>query len=305
VSGIAAGPPKVRELKATIRGSVLSRRSRFHAGAKTCYVSAAKHGGGQARTSMASALCSVGMLRQSALRVFLACTLFSLCSACAQPGRFTGNNTYNPNLDHVMFERLQQVRTDEANGNNQQALGELLQIDAEGDFPRPVGRDLPPSLGGNPRDWNRRRIWQDHQNQLAWAREMIGDIYAEGRVGAQDLPQAIAWYQKAINTNGAGLSTESLKFKLAFMYENGLGMPKSHAQAEAILNSTAARQTEAEIRREEREHQMWASVMYFAFTHPGSSTSSTSTESSEPTWGECLRSGNFAGMKGYPPWKWP
>jgi hypothetical protein len=134
---------------------------------------------------------------------------------------------------------------------------------------------------------------------------MIGDIYAEGRVGAQDLPQAIAWYQKAINTNGAGLSTESLKFKLAFMYENGLGMPKSHAQAEAILNSTAARQTEAEIRREEREHQMWASVMYFAFTHPGSSTSSTSTESSEPTWGECLRSGNFAGMKGCPPWKWP
>jgi TPR repeat protein len=215
------------------------------------------------------------------------------------------NETYNPNLDHVMFERLQQVRADEAKGDYQEALRELLKIDAEGDFSRPVGPDIPPSLGGNPLDWNKRRIWQDHQNQLAWAREMIGDIYAEGRVGGQDLPQAVAWYQKAVSTNGAGLSTESLKFKLAFMYENGLGVPKSHAQAEAILNSTAARQIEAEVRREEREHQMWASVMYYAFTHPGSSNRSTSTQSSEPSWGVCQGMGSLAGAVGCPPWKWP
>jgi hypothetical protein len=87
------------------------------------------------------------------------------------------------------------------------------------------------------------------------------------------------------------------------MYENGLGVPKSHARAEQILDLTSARQNQARIEQEKREEQMWASVIAYILTHPGRSSSSAT--SSEPGFMECHFAGGFAGMMGCPPWKWP
>lgn len=161
----------------------------------------------------AGALWSVQKRRQLTLRVLVACTLLSFCSSCVRPGVGGLRETYNPNVDHVTFEKMQQARTDEANGNYQAALKELLQIDAQGDFAKPVGADAGWSITPQSPEYHQLRLWEDHQAQLSWTREMIGDIYAEGRVGAQDLPNAVAWYQKAIDTSGAGFSTERTKFK--------------------------------------------------------------------------------------------
>ena len=183
------------------------------------------------RRHMAGALWSIQKRRQLTLRVLVASTLLLFCNSCVRPGMGV-RETYNPDLDHVTFEKMQQARTDEAKGNYQEALRELLQIDAQGDFPKPVGADAPWSITPQSPEYHQLRLWEDHQGQLSWTREMIGDLYAEGRLGTQDLSRAAAWYEKAINTDGVGLSSEHVKLKLAFMYENGIGVPKSHARAE-------------------------------------------------------------------------
>ena len=250
-----------------------------------------------------SALWSLGMWWQSVFRGLVACSLLLASNGCAPLGTTRARSYYDPNLDHVTFEKMQRARTDEASGNYQEALRELLQIDAEGDSPKPVGADAPWSISTQSPEYHQLRLWEDHQGQLSWTREMIGDLYAEGRLGTQDLSRAATWYEKAIYTDGAGLSAEHVKLKLAFMYENGLGVPKSHARAEQILDLTSARQNEARIRQEEQEQQMWLAVIAYLITHPGSSSSSASA--SEPGFLECHFAGGFAGMIGCPPWKWP
>jgi hypothetical protein len=119
-------------------------------------------------------------------------------SASAAERKSSAGSYYNPNVDHVTFEKMQRARTDETNGNYQEALRELLQIDAQGDFPKPVGADAPWSISPQSPEYYQLRLWEDHQGQLSWTREMIGNIYAEGRLGAQDLSRAAAWYEKAI-----------------------------------------------------------------------------------------------------------
>jgi hypothetical protein len=122
--------------------------------------------------------------------MLVASLLLLSCSSCAVPRGGSGE-TYSPYLDHITFEKMQRVRGDEATGKYQEALNELLQIAAQGDFPKPAGADAPWAISPASPQGHQLQLWEDHQNQLSSAREMIGDIYAEGRLGMQDLPQAV------------------------------------------------------------------------------------------------------------------
>ena len=71
----------------------------------------------------------------------------------------------------------------------------------------------------------------------AAARERIGEYYEKGRSVPQDYRLAASWYGRAIDQSNGDAPSVRAKVRLAFLYANGLGVPRDRVKARELLVS--------------------------------------------------------------------
>jgi TPR repeat protein len=134
-----------------------------------------------------------------------------------------------------------------------------------------------------------------YQDTLTDTRTSIGEMYEKGLGVPQDYKAARYWYQKAIDTGGAGLSGPS--GRLARLYEQGLGGPRDHQKYLQLDPVQVVKEQEAEERRK-NEALMSGLAAVAAARHGPSSYQ----QCKDRCWDEAklCNAGSFVGGKAFP-----
>ena len=191
---------------------------------------------------------------------------------------------------------LRAARRSEAPQPNADQLQALRKLDADGDAGI-VGRDA--------------NDWTHSPDNLALAREQIGEYYENGGVVQRDYAAAASWYQKALNTPGAYNVTQKAAYRLGMLYEHGgPNLPRDHRKAEQIFAANHLQTPEARAAEEARLESEIAganALVELGLRNYHPPQPGTATQSEDPSWSSChlgplSNHPGWAGYAGCSPW---
>jgi len=81
------------------------------------------------------------------------------------------------------------------------------------------------------------RTADDYFSNRSGAREKIGEYYEKEIIERQDYRAAASWYEKAIDASNRDRPSIRAALRLAFLYANGLGVPRDRVKARELLAS--------------------------------------------------------------------
>jgi len=167
-------------------------------------------------------------------------------------------------------------------------------------------------------------------DEIAAARESIGEHFEDGTGMPKNYQVAAYWYQKSVDTRGADFGRQLAAMNLAYMYLNGKGVPQDRMKARALLAGVGGGMGEKYAKMfdnnllpwkvedldgrairaamQKLDDQQTARILAIVaiMLSSGSSSPHRSPEQNQPTRGECsiLARGSVsvASMNECPPW---
>lgn len=154
-----------------------------------------------------------------------------------------------PGIYGQTLRQMDAARTAEQAGNYEEALRNYRAIDAnapaiEAEVSRMASVGSTVSQANSPAANMQIMNYQALQHGVAIAQRKIGESYE----AAKNYPEAAAYYQKALDTMGYPRGVELIAIeRLAFLYANGLGVPKDDAKARQMFGLDNRYPTEVDL----------------------------------------------------------